>query len=83
MGYRQAVAPDGMQGRMNSTIRTTNRIIFFFGALGAGLLATALGYQFTIGLAAAVFAVAALIIAFSPLRSARHDNDDAIASLSA
>ena len=39
-GYRQAVAPDAIQGRMNSTIRTMNRIVFFFGALLAGVLAT-------------------------------------------
>lgn len=75
MGYRQAVAPDALQGRMNSTIRTTNRVIFFFGALSAGVLVTQLGYPLTLGLAAAVFAVAALVIAFSPLRTARHDDD--------
>ncbi|WP_150956826.1 MFS transporter [Microbacterium testaceum] len=75
MGYRQAVAPDVLQGRMNSTIRTTNRVVFFFGALSAGLFVTVLGFPLTLGLAAAVFAVAALIIAFSPVRSARHDDD--------
>ncbi|MGW0231495.1 hypothetical protein ACWDWO_24575 [Actinopolymorpha singaporensis] len=31
-GYRQAVAPDAIQGRMNSTIRTVNRVVYFFGA---------------------------------------------------
>ncbi|MFS0733549.1 MFS transporter [Microbacterium sp. 1P10UB] len=72
MGYRQAVAPDAMQGRMNATIRTANRVVFFFGALLAGLLATLLGYRVTIGIAAAVFAIAALVIALSPLRGARH-----------
>ncbi|MCM3694888.1 hypothetical protein [Microbacterium oleivorans] len=57
---------------MNATIRTTNRIVFLFGALGAGVLATWLGYAASFGVAAAVFAVAALVIVFSPLRNARH-----------
>ncbi|MDT3329357.1 MFS transporter [Microbacterium sp. KSW-18] len=72
ISYRQAIAPDAIQGRMNATIRTTNRIVFFFGALGAGVLVTWLGYAASLGVAAAVFAVAALVIVFSPLRNARH-----------
>ena len=71
-GYRQSVAPDAIQGRMNSTIRTINRVVFFFGALLAGLLATFLGYRPTIGVGAAIFVVAALIVVFSPLFVARH-----------
>ena len=72
--YRQAAAPDAIQGRMNATIRTTNRVIFFFGALAAGGLATWLGYPPTIGLAVIIFLIAALIVAFSPLRDARHED---------
>lgn len=72
IGYRQAVAPDSIQGRMNSTIRTVNRVVFFFGALLTGLLMTFLGYRVTIGIGAAVFAAAALVVLFSPLRDARH-----------
>ena len=74
MGYRQAAAPDAMQGRMNSTIRTMNRAIFFFGALLAGALATFWGYSLTLGAAAVIFAAAAAVVAFSPLRLARHDD---------
>ncbi|KRC61036.1 hypothetical protein ASE14_08785 [Agromyces sp. Root81] len=73
-GYRQAVAPDAIQGRMNSTIRTVNRVVFFVGALLTGLLVTVLGYQPTLGVAATVFTVAALVVAFSPLRTARHED---------
>ena len=73
-GYRQAVAPDAIQGRMNSTIRTANRVVYFFGALLTGLLATLLGYQLTIGAAAIIFSVAALVVVFSPLRNARHED---------
>jgi MFS family permease len=71
-GYRQSVAPDAIQGRMNSTIRTINRVVFFFGALLTGLLATLLGYRMTIGIGAAIFLVAALIVMLSPLFTARH-----------
>lgn len=74
IAYRQAAAPDGIQGRMNATIRTTNRVVFFFGALAAGGLATWLGYPLSLGIAAAIFLVAALIVAFSPLRNARHED---------
>jgi predicted MFS family arabinose efflux permease len=59
---------------MNSTIRTANRVVYFFGALLTGLLATLLGYQLTIGVAAIIFTVAALVVAFSPLRNARHED---------
>lgn len=71
-GYRQSVAPDAIQGRMNSTIRTINRIVFFFGALLAGVLATFLGYRLTIGIGAAIFVVAALIVLLTPLLAAQH-----------
>ncbi len=74
ISYRQAVAPDGIQGRMNSTIRTVNRIVFFFGALLAGVLMTLLGFPATLGIAAGVFVAAALIVLFSPLRTARHED---------
>lgn len=74
IGYRQAVAPDEIQGRMNSTIRTVNRVVFFFGALLAGVLATFLGYSLTLGVAAGIFAVAASVVGFSPLRDARHED---------
>ncbi len=75
MAYRQAVAPDAVQGRMNTTIRTANRTVLFFGALSAGLLATLLDYRTTFCIAAAVFALAAVILAASPFRNAVHDGD--------
>lgn len=52
--------------------RTVNRVVFLLGALLAGLLATLLGYRVTIGIAALIFAVAALIVVGSPLRKVRH-----------
>ena len=72
ISYRQAVAPDRIQGRMNSTIRTVNRSVFFVGALLAGVLMTSLGLPATLGIGAGLFVLAALVIALSPLRGARH-----------
>lgn len=74
MGYRQAVAPDHLQSRVNASIRTVNRIMFLIGAVIAGGLATAFGYRVTIGVSVVVFVVAALIVLFSPLRLARHED---------
>lgn len=74
IAYRQAVAPDDIQGRMNSTIRTMNRVVYFFGALLTGVLMTLLGYQLTIGIGAGIFALAALVVLVSPLRDARHED---------
>lgn len=74
MGYRQAVAPDLLQGRVNASIRTVNRVTFLIGALIAGGLATAFGYRVTIGVSVVVFLAAAAIVLFSPLRVARHED---------
>jgi len=74
ISYRQSVAPDGIQGRMNSTIRTVNRVVFFFGALLAGVLMSVFGFPATLGIGAVVFAVAAVVVLVSPLRTARHDD---------
>lgn len=76
ISYRQAVTPDAIQGRMNATIRTVNRVVFFFGALLSGVLMTVIGFPATLGVGAGVFAVAALVVAASPLRTARHDDPD-------
>ncbi|MGJ5608857.1 hypothetical protein [Micrococcus luteus] len=50
-----------------------NRIVFFFGALLTGLILTFFGYHLTIGIGVGVFLLAALVIVFSPLRNARHE----------
>ncbi|MGC1214921.1 MAG: MFS transporter [Micromonospora sp.] len=72
MGYRQAVTPDRLQGRMNATIRSLNWGMLTIGAPVGGLLAGQIGYRPTIGLAVAGMAVAATVAALSPLRHARH-----------
>ena len=74
MAYRQAAAPADLQGRMNTTIRTVNRVVLLVGSLLARLLATWAGYRVTIGIGAVVFAVAATLLATSPFRTARHED---------
>lgn len=73
LGYRQAVTPPGLQGRMNATMRSVNRTMAVVGALAGGLLGDRIGLHPTLWIAVVVFSVAAAVIAFSPLRGARHD----------
>jgi predicted MFS family arabinose efflux permease len=47
-------------------------VVFFFGALLAGLLATFLDYRVTLGIGAAIFVVAAVVVILSPLYGSRH-----------
>ncbi|UKA58213.1 MFS transporter [Arthrobacter sp. FW306-2-2C-D06B] len=72
MGYRQAVTPDHLQGRMNTTIRSANRAMIVVGAPAGGLLAVSIGYQPTLWIGIAGFMAAAVFLAASPFRSARH-----------
>ncbi|WP_226920745.1 MFS transporter [Georgenia subflava] len=74
MGYRQAVTPDELQGRMNTTMRSVNRAMIVVGAPVGGLLADTLGYRPTMWIALAGFVVVALLLAASPFRHARHDD---------
>ena len=71
MGYWQAVTPRMMLGRVNATRRSANRTAAVLGALLAGVLAGAIGYRPTIGLAVTIFLVAVLIVVLSPVRLAR------------
>ncbi|TQL68644.1 putative MFS family arabinose efflux permease [Nocardioides albertanoniae] len=72
LGYRQAVTPDEMQGRMNATIRSVNRTCAVVGALTGGLVAQLLGLRSALWVAVALFVVATAVVLCSPLRSARH-----------
>jgi predicted MFS family arabinose efflux permease len=71
-GYQQAITPDELQGRMNTTRRSVNRAMIVVGAPLGGLLADSLGYRPVMVLAVAGFAVVAVALAASPLRHARH-----------
>lgn len=73
LGYRQAVTPDALQGRMNATIRSANRTCAVVGALAGGLVAQLLGLRPALWVSVAIFVVAAVVVLSSPLRTARHD----------
>jgi MFS family permease len=71
MGYRQAVSPRGMLGRVNATNRAANRSTAVVGALLGGVLAGGIGHRPTLAVVTAVGLVAVLVAARSPLRGAR------------
>lgn len=70
MGFRQSVTPDELQGRTNTTLRAANRTGVFAGALAGGALATIAGVVVGLWSCVAILIVAALIVLFSPFRSA-------------
>ncbi len=72
MGYRQAVTPDALQGRMNATMRSLNRAALVIGAPIGGLLADGIGFRPTIAIGVTGLAVSLVIVALSPFRNARH-----------
>jgi MFS family permease len=75
MGYRQAITPDHLQGRMNTTIRSANRAMIVLGAPLGGVLAVAIGYRPTLWIAIGGFLVVAAFLSASPFRSARHGDE--------
>jgi MFS family permease len=72
MGYRQAVTPDALQGRMNATMRSFNRAAVVIGAPVGGLLADTIGFRATFGIGIAGLLISLVIVASSPFRDARH-----------
>jgi MFS family permease len=70
MGFRQAVTPGELQGRTNTTLRAANRTGAFLGALAGGALATIAGVVVGLWACVAIFVIAALIVLFSPFRTA-------------
>jgi predicted MFS family arabinose efflux permease len=72
MGYRQAVTPDRLQSRMNTTMRSINRAMIVIGAPLGGLLADGIGYRQTLWIAIVGFVAVTVYLAASPFRLARH-----------
>ncbi|MFC4908820.1 hypothetical protein [Actinomadura gamaensis] len=70
LGYRQSVTPDDLQGRMNATLRSTNRAMIVIGAPLGGLAADALGDRAVLWAAALGFGLVAAGLAVSPFRAA-------------
>jgi MFS family permease len=71
MTFRQALTPDALQARTNTTMRSLNRAVVVMVSPLAGLLADRVGFGWALGSAAAIFAASALLLALSPFRQAR------------
>lgn len=76
MSYRNAVTPDRLRARMNSTIRSLNWGTITVSAPLAGWLAVTVGNRPTILVCVVGLVVAAAIPTFSPFRSAQMPVDD-------
>ncbi|EON23110.1 major facilitator superfamily MFS_1 [Nocardioides sp. CF8] len=73
MTFRQALTPDDLQARTNTTLRSFNRGVMVLISPVAGLLGDAVGYGETLCAAAAIFAISALMLVVSPFRNVRID----------
>lgn len=71
MSYRQALTPDFLQARTNTTMRAFNRAVIVVIAPLGGLLAVHAGMRPALLVAAAVFLLAAVILVKSPFRHAQ------------
>jgi hypothetical protein len=71
MSYRQALTPDELQARTNTTMRSLNRAVVVLVSPVAGLVADRLGYGQALSGAAAIFVVSAMLLYFSPFRRVR------------
>ena len=69
MGYRQAITPDRLLGRMNATMRSLNRGMIVIGAPLGGVLADGLGNRTALWIAVAGLVGQAIAITFSRLRA--------------
>ena len=71
MSYRQALTPDALQARTNTTMRSLNRAVLVVVSPVAGLAADRVGFGQTLGAAGVIFCISALILTLSPFRRAR------------
>jgi predicted MFS family arabinose efflux permease len=74
MGYRQAVTPDRLQGRMNATMRSVNRGMIVVGAPVGGALADALSSRQALWIAVTGLVGQAIAISCSRLRQETRSN---------
>ncbi|MGI8813841.1 MAG: hypothetical protein ACR2G2_00720 [Pseudonocardia sp.] len=77
MGYRQAVTPDAVQARMNTTMRSINRAMIVLGAPAGGLLGDTIGYRPMLWTAAGAFPSCRSPLRASRFRTARIDETTA------
>lgn len=71
LSYRQAITPDGLQARMNATMRSLNRTAVVVGAPLGGLLADSAGSRVALGVAAGGVGAASVALLASPFRQVR------------
>lgn len=76
LSYRNAVTPDRLRARMNSTIRSLNWGTITVSAPLAGWFAVTYGNRPTLLVCAAGMVLAALVPTLSPFRTARMPEDD-------
>ncbi|MDA3645409.1 MFS transporter [Saccharopolyspora indica] len=70
MAYRQAITPDRLQGRVNTTIRSLNRGAIVIGAPLGGLIADATSLRTALWAGIAGLVASAVVLAASPFRHA-------------
>lgn len=71
MTFRQAITPDELQARTNTTLRSMNRAVIVVVSPVVGLLADQVGVRPVLAAAAAIFGASALMLVLSPFRRAR------------
>lgn len=71
MSYRQALTPDALQARTNTTMRSLNRAVIVIVSPIAGIVADRIGFAQALGASVAIFAISALMLTLSPFRRAR------------
>lgn len=74
MSYRQTITPDELQARTNMTMHSFNRAVIVVVAPLGGLLADQAGMRPALVVASVVFAIAAVLLAASPFRTANVQN---------
>jgi MFS family permease len=78
MSYQQRLTPDGLQARVNTTMRSANRAVIVVVAPLAGLLADQFGMRPALLCAAVIFAFAVALLAMAP--PLRVDEDASVGS---
>ncbi len=73
MAYRQALTPDDLQARTNTTMRSFNRAVMVVAAPLGGLLAVQTSNRIALGCAAVIFAAVVVLLLASPFRNIRYD----------
>jgi MFS family permease len=70
---RQAIAPEGVLGRVGAAERFAGLVATLIASIAAGIIASYTGARFVLGLGAVCAIAGAVIILLSPLRNARGD----------